>query len=119
MLKNITDYWQTNLVETTSGNFATPLLHFHMETIGLSRILFSIDYPFVSISEHDSWRWKNINILEIIDFRLAGKALALVLRIDFPERIARMTFVGIMLVTRPFEDLAFSCVIWFRFVEPD
>ena len=55
MLKNITDYWQTNLFETTSGNFATPLLNFHMQTIGLSRIMFSIDYPYVTIAEGATW----------------------------------------------------------------
>ena len=55
MLKNITEYWQTNLLETTSGNFATPLLNFHSETIGLDRILFSVDYPFVTMEEGAEW----------------------------------------------------------------
>ena len=44
-----------HMFETTSGNFNTPLLKFHMETIGLSRIMFSIDYPFVSIPEGAEW----------------------------------------------------------------
>ena len=55
MLKNVTDYWRTNLFETTSGNFATPLLKFHAETIGLDRILFSIDYPYVPIPQGATW----------------------------------------------------------------
>lgn len=47
MLKNVSSYWKTNLFETTSGNFATPLLKFHIEEIGLDRITYSVDYPFV------------------------------------------------------------------------
>ncbi|KAF9007031.1 amidohydrolase 2 [Cyathus striatus] len=55
MLKNASSYWRTNIFETTSGNFATSLLQFHAEQIGLDRILFSIDYPFVSIPEGSAW----------------------------------------------------------------
>lgn len=44
---NISSYWQTNIWETTSGNFATDLLRFHANTIGLDRIMYSVDYPFV------------------------------------------------------------------------
>lgn len=55
MLGNVTSYWKTNLFETTSGNFATPLLKFHMETIGLDRILYSIDYPYVLMEEGAEW----------------------------------------------------------------
>ncbi|KAF4611596.1 hypothetical protein D9613_003652 [Agrocybe pediades] len=55
MKKNVTDYWHTNLFETTSGNFATELLKFHINQIGLDRILFSIDYPFVNIPDGTSW----------------------------------------------------------------
>ena len=51
MLKNVSDYWRTNVFETTSGNFAPDLLEFHAKTIGLDRILFSIDYPYLSIEE--------------------------------------------------------------------
>ncbi|KAG6890864.1 hypothetical protein C0992_012250 [Termitomyces sp. T32_za158] len=50
MQRNITSYWHTNIYETTSGNFATPLLEFHMGQIGIDRILFSVDYPFVRFS---------------------------------------------------------------------
>jgi 2,3-dihydroxybenzoate decarboxylase len=55
MLLNASSYWQTNLYETTSGNFATPLLHFHISQIGLDRILYSVDYPFVTIAEGAAW----------------------------------------------------------------
>ena len=50
MKKNVTTYFRTNIYETTSGNFATELLKFHINQIGLDRIMYSIDYPFVSPS---------------------------------------------------------------------
>jgi hypothetical protein len=49
MKKNITTYFHTNIYETTSGNFATELLKFHINQIGLDRIMYSIDYPWVSL----------------------------------------------------------------------
>lgn len=55
MLLNVTTYFHTNLYETTSGNFATPLLQLHINTIGLDRILYSIDYPFVDIPSGTVW----------------------------------------------------------------
>ncbi|PFH47446.1 hypothetical protein AMATHDRAFT_77216 [Amanita thiersii Skay4041] len=55
MLKSVTEYWLANIYETTSGNFATPLLQFHMDQIGLDRIMFSIDYPYVVIPEGAAW----------------------------------------------------------------
>ena len=48
MKKNVTTYFHTNIFETTSGNFATELLQFHINQIGLDRIMYSIDYPYVS-----------------------------------------------------------------------
>ncbi|THU93404.1 amidohydrolase 2 [Dendrothele bispora CBS 962.96] len=51
MQRNVSSYFQTNIFETTSGNFATDLLLFHNITIGLDRILYSIDYPFVDIPD--------------------------------------------------------------------
>lgn len=47
MQKNVSDYWRKNIFETSSGNFASDLLRFHAGQIGLDRILYSIDYPFV------------------------------------------------------------------------
>lgn len=55
MKLNVSSYWKTNLFETTSGNFATSLLKFHMEEIGIDRIMFSIDYPYVEIPEGAQW----------------------------------------------------------------
>ena len=49
MKKNVTAYFHTNIYETTSGNFATELLKFHINQIGLDRIMYSIDYPWVSL----------------------------------------------------------------------
>lgn len=48
MKQNVTTYFRTNIFETTSGNFAPDLLDFHINQIGLDRIMYSIDYPFVS-----------------------------------------------------------------------
>ncbi|KIJ45915.1 hypothetical protein M422DRAFT_66939 [Sphaerobolus stellatus SS14] len=51
----VTSYWETNLFETTSGNFATNLLFFHIGEIGLNRITYSVDYPYVSMEEGANW----------------------------------------------------------------
>ena len=55
MQKNVTFYFQHNILETTSGNFATELVKFHAQQIGLERILFSIDYPYVTMEEGAAW----------------------------------------------------------------
>ncbi|KAJ7079119.1 amidohydrolase 2 [Mycena belliarum] len=55
MLRNVTSYWQTNLFETVSGNFATELLNFHANQIGLNRIMYSVDYPYVSMEDGQEW----------------------------------------------------------------
>ncbi|KAF8809855.1 amidohydrolase 2 [Phlegmacium glaucopus] len=55
MKKNVTTYFHTNIFETTSGNFATELLKFHINQIGLDRIMYSIDYPFVAIPDGATW----------------------------------------------------------------
>ena len=49
MKKSVTSYFHTNIYETTSGNFVTELLKFHINQIGLDRIMYSIDYPWVSL----------------------------------------------------------------------
>ncbi|PPQ64119.1 hypothetical protein CVT24_008730 [Panaeolus cyanescens] len=51
MKQNVTTYFKTNIFETTSGNFAPELLDFHISQIGLDRIMYSIDYPFVNIPD--------------------------------------------------------------------
>ncbi|KAG7087420.1 hypothetical protein E1B28_013388 [Marasmius oreades] len=55
MIRNVTSYWRTNLFETTSGNLATDILLLHKKTIGLDRILYSIDYPYVPIVQATQW----------------------------------------------------------------
>lgn len=55
MKKNVTFYFRHNLLETTSGNFATDLVKFHAQQIGLERILFSVDYPFVPMEQGAEW----------------------------------------------------------------
>ncbi|KAJ7772580.1 amidohydrolase 2 [Mycena maculata] len=55
MLRNLSSYWGTNLFETVSGNFATQLFDFHKDEIGLDRILYSVDYPYVKMSQGEAW----------------------------------------------------------------
>ncbi|KAI1794167.1 amidohydrolase 2 [Ganoderma leucocontextum] len=55
MQKNVTFYFQNNILETTSGNFATDLVKFHAQQIGLERILFSVDYPYVAMEQGATW----------------------------------------------------------------
>ncbi|KAJ3483525.1 hypothetical protein NLJ89_g12055 [Agrocybe chaxingu] len=55
MKQNVTTYFRKNIYETTSGNFATDLLNFHIGEIGLDRIMYSIDYPFVGIPDGTVW----------------------------------------------------------------
>lgn len=55
MQKNVTFYFQHNIFETTSGNFDTTLVQFHASKIGLDRIIYSIDYPFVTLEEGAAW----------------------------------------------------------------
>lgn len=55
MQKNVTFYFQNNIFETTSGNFATGLVQFHADQIGFDRILYSVDYPYVEIEEGQAW----------------------------------------------------------------
>lgn len=47
MKQDVATYWRKNIFETSSGNFATDLLKFHIGQIGLDRIMYSIDYPYV------------------------------------------------------------------------
>ena len=51
MQKNVTFYFQNNILETTSGNFAPDLVQFHAAQIGLERILYSVDYPYVAMEQ--------------------------------------------------------------------
>ncbi|KAI0035762.1 amidohydrolase 2 [Vararia minispora EC-137] len=55
MQQNVTAYLQKNIFETTSGNFATDLLQFHIDQIGESQILYSVDYPYVTMEQGEAW----------------------------------------------------------------
>jgi len=55
MQQTVTYYWKKNIWETTSGNFATVLLAEHAETIGIDRILYSVDYPYVPMEQGAAW----------------------------------------------------------------
>jgi 2,3-dihydroxybenzoate decarboxylase len=60
MLRNLSSYWQTNLLETVSGNFATELFNFHVNQIGLDRIMYSVSFADIYWFERGSvgipWR---------------------------------------------------------------
>ncbi|KAJ7091135.1 amidohydrolase 2 [Mycena epipterygia] len=55
MLRNLSSYWKTNIFETVSGNFATQLFDFHVDQIGLDRIMYSVDYPFIAMNQGETW----------------------------------------------------------------
>jgi len=83
MLRNASSYWQTNIFETTSGNFATPLLKFHIDQIELDRILYSVDYPYASIEEGNAWVNSLSKVLSKKDLAsLKREAAAKLLRLD-------------------------------------
>ena len=53
--KKISEYFQTNVVITTAGNFRTQSLVDSMLEMGSDRILFSTDYPFEAVQEAAEW----------------------------------------------------------------
>ncbi|KAL3462642.1 amidohydrolase family protein [Aspergillus heterothallicus] len=55
MKRRMSDYWRTNIWETTTGNFWTDLLDFHLSLLGNDRILYSVDYPFNMLQEGSKW----------------------------------------------------------------
>ncbi|KAJ8094411.1 hypothetical protein PM082_010845 [Marasmius tenuissimus] len=55
MKRKLSDYWQSNIHQTSSTYFSTPLFRFHRELLGIGRILFSVDYPFESIVQAKEW----------------------------------------------------------------
>ncbi|KAG6830138.1 hypothetical protein H0H92_002002 [Tricholoma furcatifolium] len=77
MERNVSSYWQTNLFETTSGNFATELLKFHINQIGIDRILYSVDYPFVPIPEGEAWVESLTDVLSPDDLTSLKRGLAI------------------------------------------
>jgi len=86
MNKTFSSYWKTNIWETTSGNFATDLLEFHRSILGLERILYSVDYPFVMMQQGTEWvtslswseseklRFIRGNAIELLGLNKCGEA---------------------------------------------
>ena len=53
--KRVADYFRSNFVLTTSGNFSTSALNQAIAEIGIARVLWSADYPFEDISDAADW----------------------------------------------------------------
>jgi 2,3-dihydroxybenzoate decarboxylase len=53
--KQVADYFRSNFVLTTSGNFSTAALDQAIAEIGPERVLWSADYPFEDISDAADW----------------------------------------------------------------
>ena len=53
--KWVADYFRSNFVLTTSGNFSTSALNQAIAEIGIDRVLWSADYPFEDISDAAGW----------------------------------------------------------------
>jgi 2,3-dihydroxybenzoate decarboxylase len=53
--KWVADYFRSNFVLTTSGNFSTSALNQAIAEIGIERVLWSADYPFEDISDAADW----------------------------------------------------------------
>ncbi|MFJ4651344.1 amidohydrolase family protein [Nocardia sp. NPDC088792] len=48
----VSDYWRTNVSVTPSGMFTQRYLRWAIEVLGIDRIMFSADYPFVPVPEN-------------------------------------------------------------------
>src|ERR1041384_7710345 len=53
--KSVADYFRSNFVLTTSGNFSTSALDQAIAEMGVQRVLWSADYPFEDISDAAEW----------------------------------------------------------------
>ncbi|KAJ7230068.1 hypothetical protein GGX14DRAFT_384027 [Mycena pura] len=83
VFENASSYWKTNLLETTSGNFATELVELHGNQIGLSRIMYSVDYPFVAMQTGQDWLKSLEKTMEAKDLVALKRGLAVnVLHLD-------------------------------------
>lgn len=51
----VTDYLKENIYVTTSGYFDTPALDHAVSTMGIDRVLFSVDYPYESSKHASDW----------------------------------------------------------------
>ncbi|KAK1835640.1 hypothetical protein QBC39DRAFT_340767 [Podospora conica] len=54
-------YFKHNVSITTSGNFSTEGLKFCIRELGVDRCLYSIDYPYDTIEEAQTW-WKGVDL---------------------------------------------------------
>jgi 2,3-dihydroxybenzoate decarboxylase len=55
MPRSFRDYFCTHFWITTSGNFSTPALLCSMLEMGVDRVLFSVDYPYVMNASGTKW----------------------------------------------------------------
>ncbi|PVH70016.1 amidohydrolase 2 [Cadophora sp. DSE1049] len=55
MKRTFSSYWKTNIYETTSGNFWTELMDWHIKLLGADRVLYSVDYPFNMMQQGAAW----------------------------------------------------------------
>ena len=49
------DYFRRNFILTTSGNFSTSALDQAIAEIGVTRVLWSADYPFEAVGDAANW----------------------------------------------------------------
>jgi 2,3-dihydroxybenzoate decarboxylase len=54
-MKNFREIFTRHFYVTTSGFFSTPALHCCIQELGTDRILFSVDWPFVSNRDATDW----------------------------------------------------------------
>jgi gamma-resorcylate decarboxylase len=53
--KWIGDYFRSNFILTTSGNFSRSALDQAIAEIGVKRVLWSADYPFEAVGDAANW----------------------------------------------------------------
>lgn len=53
--RTITDYLTNNFHITTSGYFQTPALMHAISTMGIDRVMFSVDYPYEDTKQASDW----------------------------------------------------------------
>jgi gamma-resorcylate decarboxylase len=55
LARPMTAYLRENFHVTTSGHFYTPSLRAAIETVGIERVMFSVDYPYESMEQATTW----------------------------------------------------------------
>ena len=53
--KPASEYLRTNFYVTTSGNFSTPALLCSIMEMGIDRVLFSVDWPYIDNAQGTKW----------------------------------------------------------------